>query len=207
MKKLLCLIFPVLLSLSNQAQVTGYDPFNPHQTAFPFFLTSTEAGAMGLGNGGVASAGNSGNLFLNPASRVFTESQAGVSASYLPWFRSMVPDLSIYSAAGFWKTGKNCYGLSLTDIRYGDGAYSAMAHNQANSYVYVGKQNSQEMMLKFSFARQLGSAWSAGISGSYIYSNLFAAPNPAGTNTHPVAALSSGLSLFYHKEISLFKTS
>jgi hypothetical protein len=208
MKKLLCLLFPVLLSLSSSAQGTGYNPFNPYHTAIPFFLTNPYAGATALGNAGAANSGNSGNSFLNPASRVFNESQAGVSLSYLPWFRAYVPDLTLYAGSAFWKTGKNCWGLSLTDIRYGLGIYSEIAYFQNNGYVaYAYKDNSQELMLNFSCARQLSPDWSAGISGSYIYSNLFAAPNPAGTNTLPVSALSGGLSLFYHKEINLFRNS
>jgi hypothetical protein len=205
MKKLIYLLFPLLLPFSSPAQGTGYNPFNPYHTAIPFFLTNPYAGATALGNAGVASSGISGNLFLNPASRVFNESQAGVSISYLPWFRAYVPDLTLYAGSAFWKTGKNCWSLSLTDIRYGGGAYNEIAYYQNSTYVYTDKQNNQELMLNFSCARQLSPDWAAGISGSYIYSNLFAAPNPAGTNTLPVSALSGGLSLFYHKEINLFR--
>ena len=69
-----------------------------------------------MGDAGVATSPDANSMHWNPSKYAFVKKQTGVSISYTPWLRALVPDISLAYLAGYYKLKKN--GVIASSLRY-----------------------------------------------------------------------------------------
>jgi hypothetical protein len=168
-------------------------------TAVPFLLIGPDARAGGFGDAGAASSPDANSTHWNPSKLAFIDQQMGISISYAPWLRYLVPDINLAYLSWFYKLknhqtiGGSLRYFSLGNIEFTD-----------NNGVTTGNFNPNEYALDFSYARQLSEHVSIAMSARYIYSNLTGAINVQGAYTHPGQSLGVDLSTYYQsKELQI----
>ena len=78
----------------SRSQLAGQQ--NVITTAVPFLTITPDSRRAALGDAGVASSPDANSIFWNTASLAFVEEdqKSGLSISYAPWLRSLVPGIS-----------------------------------------------------------------------------------------------------------------
>ena len=64
-------------------------------TAVPFLIITPDAREGGMGDAGVATSADVNSIAFNPAKLGFVDNDMGVSVSYTPWLRQLVPDINL----------------------------------------------------------------------------------------------------------------
>jgi hypothetical protein len=161
-------------------------------SAVPFLLIAPDARAGGMGDAGAASSPDVYSTHWNPAKLAFIKDSLGVSVSYIPWLRQVVPDINFAYLSWFYKLHNHqTIGGSLRYFSLENTAFTG------NNTVTTGNFNPNEYALDLTYSRQLSSHWSVGLSARYIYSNLSGASLIQGTYTQPGKTLGVDISTFY----------
>lgn len=172
----LILSFCLLNKQTVQAQNNPNDinilgQLNTITTAVPFLIISPEARAGGMGDIGAATSPDANATHWNPAKLAFaqdeTDKSFGISLSYTPWLRSLVPDISL-SYLSFYKAidDKSAFGgslryFSLGNIQFTDANGNNIAQFKPNEFAIDGN-----------YSRKLSDYFSTAIALRFIYSNL-----------------------------------
>jgi len=155
---------------------------NTITTSVPFLLISPDARAGCMGDVGVATSPDANSMHWNPAKYAFVKKQTGISISYTPWLRALVPDISLAYLAGYYKLKKN--GTIATSLRYfslGDITFTDIIGTT------IGQFRPNEFAYDIGYATKLGEHFSGGGALRYIHSNLTGNISVEGSSTHPVA--------------------
>ena len=111
MKKNIVFIFAFLTLFSSYGQNIengiGQNDLNTITTAVPFLLIGPDSRSGAMGDVGVATSADSYSLHWNPSKLIFAEGDLGMSVSYVPWLRALVPDINLSYIGGFKKLNKN----------------------------------------------------------------------------------------------------
>jgi hypothetical protein len=92
---------------------------NTITTAVPFLMISPDSRAGGMGDAGVASAPDANSIHWNPSKLAFLEKKMGLSISYTPWLRALVPDINLAYISFYLKPGKAKDGQTIAaSMRY-----------------------------------------------------------------------------------------
>lgn len=168
-------------------------------TAVPFLLIGPDAREGGLGDAGAASSPDANSTHWNPSKLAFVPQQMGLSVSYAPWLRQLVPDINLAYLSWFYRLkqhltiGGSLRYFSLGNIEFTD-----------NNGVTTGSFNPNEYAFDVTGALQLSDRISVGMTARYIYSNLTGAISVQGAYTHPGRSLGVDLSSYYQsKEIEI----
>lgn len=140
---------------------------NTITTAVPFLLISPDARAGAMGDVGVATSPDANSIHWNPAKLAFAEDNLGISLSYTPWLRQLVPDISL-SYVSFYKkiNDQQGFGGSLRYFSLGDIQFTDFTGQ--NIAVY----NPNEFAIDGAYARKLNDYFSTSVALRFIYSNL-----------------------------------
>ena len=116
----LCYCFTVIAqSQLTRNQLNG--GINTITTAVPFLLIAPESRGGGLGEAGAASTPDAYSMHWNPAKLAFIDKKIGLSVSYTPWLRALVPDINLAYLTGYYKLDKDkAIGASLRYFSLGD---------------------------------------------------------------------------------------
>lgn len=166
----------------------GYAQVNGQQTsittAVPFLMITPDSRMGAMGDAGVAVPNDVNAIHWNAAKLAFMEKDGGVSISYTPWLRQLVPDvsmsyLSIYGKVNDRSTiGGSLRFFSLGEIQFTD--------NSGNS---LGNYNPNEFAVDLAYAQKLSDNFSLGVAFRFIYSNLAGGFNQSQT---PIKAGTTG---------------
>lgn len=173
---------------------------NTVTTAVPFLLITPDSRGGALGDCGVASSPDANSMHWNPAKYAMADKDFGVSMSYTPWLRQLVPDISLSYLAGYKKLGKTA--AVASSLRYFTlGSIQFTDINGAN----IGTYKPAEIAFDVGYSQKLGPNFSAGMAARYIYSNLTnSIPLPNGTSTHPGISYAVDVAMYYlNKKIKL----
>lgn len=189
------LFFVALLSLFNkaEAQETSVTGANYISTAVPFLSIVPDSRAGAMGNTGVATSPDHNSMFWNAAKYSFTKSEAGIGASYTPWLREVIDDMSLSYLTGFYSLDK--YQTIAASFRYfslGEIFFQETADQTAI------KKNPYELAFDIAYSRRLGNNFSGAIAFRYIFSDI---SQGAYDNVSKSAnAFAADLSLYHRKE-------
>jgi hypothetical protein len=204
MRKLL--ISAIVLSstiLSSQAQIEGDNKkfLNSVTTSVPFLGISPDARAGGMGDLGVATSPDANSMHWNLAKLAFIDKELGLSLSYTPWLRNLVPDINMAYLSFYQKFGQEkdqAFSASLRYFSLGDIIFTDINGNTLGTYY------PNEFAIDAGYARKLSENFSMAIGFRFIYSDLTQGQIVAGASTFPGVAASGDISLFYQKpEIKL----
>jgi hypothetical protein len=154
------------------AQTSASNNLNVVTTAVPFLRISPDARATGMGETGIATAGDAYSNFWNLGKTTFAKSKSSVGVTYTPWLSDLnLKDVYLASLAGYHKLDDNqalSLGIryfSLGDIQFTD-----------NAGTNIGNQRPREFAVEGGYSRKLGAKSGLGIGLRYVSSNLATGP-------------------------------
>ena len=173
---------------------------NTITTSVPFLLIAPDSRAGSLGDAGAATSPDANSMHWNPSKYAFVKKQTGISISYTPWLRALVPDINLAYLAGYYKLKKN--GVVSTSLRYfslGDITFTDIVGNT------IGQFRPNEFAYDVGYATKLGAHFSGGGALRYIHSNLTGNITVENSQTHSGNSVAADISGFYQgdeKDIS-----
>lgn len=199
------LISTVSTAQTTKANLSGTT--NTVTTAVPFLRISPDARSGAMGDVGVAISPDANAQYWNVAKLPFAQKKYGVSATYTPWLKDLVPDIFLAYLAGYAKFGENDNQSISASLRYfslGEINYTDINANP----IGTGKPN--EFAFDLGYARKLSEYLSAGLSFRYINSAIasgLSATTP-GIEYRPGNAFGADLGIYYNKknEIDEFRS-
>jgi len=201
---ILSLLVTLLLIINVKAQQTQKQSIlqlNAITTAVPFLLIAPDSRAGAMGDAGVASSPDANSMHWNAAKMAFLEKEMGVSISYSPWLRRLVPDINLSYVSAYKKIGKDqTIGASLRYFSLGD-----IKFTDENGEP-IGNFNPNEFAFDVGYSRKLGGKFSGGIVARYIYSDLTGGISSQGSSTKAGKSFAVDISGFYtNPDLELFK--
>jgi len=168
---------------------------NTITTSVPFLLITPDSKAGAMGDVGVASAPDANSMHWNPSKYGFAQKKTGISVSYTPWLRALIPDVNLAYLSGYYKTKKS--GTVAASLRYfslGDITFTDIVGNT------IGQFRPTEFAMDMGYGTKLGDHFSGGGALRYIYSNLTGNINVLGAATHPGNSVAADISGFYQSD-------
>ena len=167
-------------------------------TAVPFLRITPDARAGAMGDVGIATTPDANAQYWNVAKLAFSEKNYGISATYTPWLKDLVPDIFLAYIAGYAKIGKDNNQTISASMRY-------FSLGNINYTTNTGDPNGTGMPREFSFdvgySRKLSEYLSTGVSLRYIHSAIASGVSYlAGNNYKPGNALSADAGVYYTKK-------
>lgn len=194
------LTLTVVLSLA--MGVMAVEP-NPISTVVPSLSIAPDARAGGMGDIGAATSPDLNSQYWNPAKYVFMESEAGISLSYTPWLRSLVPDIDLAYLAGYYKfSDRQALSASLRYFSLGDiTLMDQLGYEQ-------GSAHPLEMAVDVAYSQMLSEKFSASVAMRFIYSDLNNGFNGAGgSEMYPGVSVAADVAGYYRQPIALVRDS
>lgn len=184
------------LALFAQTQPNAYQQgreieLNTITTAVPFLQITPDSRSGALGDAGVALSPDANSIHSNPSKLAFIEEDMGLSASYSPWLRNLVPDINLSYVSFFKRIDKrSAFGASLRYFSLGKITFTDI---NAQS---IGDFNPNEFALDLTYAAKLSDYFSIGVTGRFINSNL----TQGQAESTPGRAVSADVSAFYQSD-------
>lgn len=196
-----------LVSSSALAQKTNSDgsSINTITTAVPFLRISPDARSGGMGDVGIAVSADANSQYWNVGKMPFCEKNYGISLTYTPWLKDLVPDIFLAYISGYAKFGENNNQAISGSLRYfslGDINYVDINASP------IGTGKPREFSLDLGYSRKLSEFLSAGISLRYIHSAIASGiNNTPGSDYKPGNTAAADVGIYYTKthEIDEFR--
>ncbi len=167
-------------------------------TAVPFLRITPDARAGAMGDAGIATSPDANAQYWNVAKIPFSEKNYGISATYTPWLKDLVPDIYLAYIAGYAKFGKDNNQAISASMRYfnlGNINYTTITGDPN------GTGQPREYSFDLGYSRKLSEYLSVGVSGRYIHSSLASGVSVSpGTNYRPGNAVSADAGVYYTKK-------
>ena len=179
---------------SAQKNINGQ--INTITTAVPFLRISPDARSGGMGDVGIAISPDANAQYWNVAKLPFATKKFGISATYTPWLKDLVPDiyLAYLSAYGkFGQDGNQAISGSLRYFSLGEINYTDINANP------TGTGLPREFSLDLGYSRRLSTYLSAGLSLRYIHSSIATGLAQSGIDYHPGNTVAADLGVYYTK--------
>lgn len=174
-------------------QTNGSD-YNNIITGVPFLLIIPDARAAGMGDAGVAVQPDGNAMGINPSKLAFLDKKYGISLSYSPWLKNLVPDVSLTYLSGYYKP--NAQTAIAGSLRYFNlGEIQLTDINQQDLGIY----SPSELAADVTYARRFDESFSLGTTLRYIYSNISASAGSGGPQTHAGSAVAVDVSAYFKK--------
>ena len=214
MKKILLVVAILLLSNSIFAQLDNnnlaidelsgkvIDGNRIISTGVPLLIIAPDARSGAMGDVGVASKPDANSLHWNAAKLAFMQNKTGVSFTYSPWLRELVPDIELLYLGGYYKVNeRSTLGASLTYFSLGAIDFFDQEGMATGTY----KPN--EFAMDLAYTMKLNENFSISLTGRYIRSDLTQGQNVGTTQTHAANAGAADLGLYYQKAIKAVRPS
>jgi hypothetical protein len=197
------LLLFILLYSPVQGQIPsgelGGGDMNIIHTAVPFLTISPDSRASGMGDAGVASRADVNSQHWNVAKYPFVQGRGGVSLSYTPWLRNLIPDISLAYLSGYYKiNAKSVVSSSFRFFSLGEITFTNISGRPTGSYEPV------EFAIDAGYSRLFTDHFSAGVVFRYIRSDLTSGQTTAsGQSTHAGTSIAGDIGLYYQNEFQM----
>lgn len=167
-------------------------------TAVPFLRISPDARAGAMGDVGIATSADPNAQYWNVAKMPFTDKTYGISATYTPWLKDLVPDIFLAYLSGYGKFGEDQEQAVSASMRYfslGNINYTDIMGNG------IGTGMPREYSFDLGYSRRLSENLSAGLTMRYIHSAIASGVSytTTGGDYKPGNAFGADLGMFYTK--------
>jgi len=168
-------------------------------TAVPFLRISPDARAGAMGDCGIATSADPNAQYWNVAKMPFTDKNYGISMTYTPWLKDLVPDIFLAYLSGYAKFGKDNNQAVSASMRYfslGNINYTDAIGNS------IGTGEPREYSFDLGYSRKLSEYLSTGLTMRYIHSAIASGVNYSsiGGDYRPGNAASADLGVYYTKK-------
>jgi len=164
-------------------------------TAVPFLTITPDSRAGAMGDVGAATSPDANSMHWNPAKFAMIDGNYGIAASYTPWLRDLVEDMSIAYLTGYYRLDKNQ--VIASSLRYFTLGEIIFLESQDATPV---SRNPNEWAFDIAYSRRLTDNISGAIAFRYIRSDLTQAQYVAGVETQAGNAFAADISVYYQKE-------
>lgn len=164
-------------------------------TAVPFLRISPDARSGAMGDVGIAISADANSQYWNVAKIPFAQKKYGISATYTPWLKDLVPDINLVYVSGYAKFGENDNQAISASLRY----FSLGNINYTNiTGDPIGTGMPREYAFDMGYSRRLSDNLSMGANLRYIHSALATGAANSG-DYKPGNAFSGDMGLYYTK--------
>lgn len=166
-------------------------------TAVPFLRISPDARSGAMGDVGIAISPDANAQYWNVGKIPFAKKKYGVSATYTPWLKDLVPDINLVYVSGYAKFGKEDNQAISGSLRY----FSLGNINYTNDVgASTGTGMPREYSLDFGYSFRVSPYLSTGVSMRYIHSALATGQSVAsGAALKPGNAVAGDIGVFYSR--------
>lgn len=176
-----------LCAVSN---VLGQTNYRPTETAGNFLILAPDARAGGMGHAGTATSADANATFWNVGKLPDAPGNFGVSASYAPWLPYLINNAWLGFATGYKKLNNGQVVGASVQYFSDPGIASVPALSPGGDIAISG-----------SYAKQLGSHVSAGMTLKYVSSDLGKGV-VAGRVLKPARAVAGDIGVYYKSHAS-----
>lgn len=187
------------------ATVIGQDPISIRQlgggelntinTAVPFITIAPDSRAGALGDAGVATKPDINSQHWNVAKYAFIEEDGGLSISYTPWLRKIIPDINLAYLSAYYKpTREQVISGSLRYFSLGSIAFTDIEG------ISWGQFTPFEMAFDVGYSRLFTDNLSGGIVFRYIHSDLTSGQLISGEESKAGIAVAADLGFYYEND-------
>jgi hypothetical protein len=168
-------------------------------TAVPFLRISPDARAGAMGDAGIATSPDPNAQYWNVGKLPFADKNYGVSMTYTPWLKDLVPDIFLAYLSGYAKFGTNNENAVSGSMRYFSLGNINYTDIQGNG---IGTGLPREYSFDLGYSRKLSEFLSTGVSLRYIHSAIASGVtyNPGGGDYRPGNAVSADAGVYYTKK-------
>ncbi len=160
---------------------------NAVTTAVPFLTIPVGA----FTNSGISTVPNGTlepTIFGNIGLVGFEKKKFGISVSYTPWLRKLVPDINLFGLGFYYRINKrSTIGFGLRYFGLGNLTFTNIVGNSTHTFKPYEFSPSASYVINFDELTSLG------IGCEFIYSNLTGGANVGGIKSHPGIALAGNL--------------
>lgn len=165
-------------------------------TAVPFLRISPDARAGGMGDLGLATNPDASSSFFNIGKVPFNTSNTGLTVSYTPWLKSIVNDVYLAAASGFYKFDE--FQAISGSIRYFN--LGNIQFTGANGD-FRGEGRPREFGIDVGYSRKLSDLMGFGIGVKYINSDLVSGFSDQGGSSYKAGnAVAADLGLYVNAQ-------
>jgi hypothetical protein len=152
-----------------------------------------------MGDAGIAVSPDPNAQYWNVAKIPFTENNYGISMTYTPWLKDLVPDIFLAYLSGYAKFGKDNEQAVSASMRYfslGNINYTDALGNS------IGTGMPREYSFDLGYSRKLSEYLSTGVSLRYIYSAIASGVSYTGANAdyRPGKTVAADAGIYYTKK-------
>jgi hypothetical protein len=204
-----CLYFFLGVGLSIQVSAQGIGPGtsadgkkpNSIQTAMSFLLITPDAKAGAMGDAGVATTPDLYAMHWNPAKLSFLEGTSGISLSYSPWLKNLVPDIN-FAYLTYYKK------LADQDVLAGSIRYFSLGDIQLTdiNQIDLGTYSPNEFAIDAAYSRKFGETFSLGTAIRFVRSSLSNGQFSASEVLRPASAFAADVSAYGSNPTTIFGT-
>lgn len=164
-------------------------------TAVPFLRISPDARSGAMGDVGIAIDPDANAQYWNVAKLPFATKNYGISATYTPWLKDLVPDINLVYVSGYAKFGENNNQAISASLRYFSLGNINYTNNTGDP---IGTGMPREYSFDLGYSRKLSEYLSTGVSLRYIHSSLATGAAAAG-DYKPGSAYAGDFGIYYNK--------
>jgi hypothetical protein len=205
LKSVAIVALSIVAAKSNAQTNTGGSGTGPDYTtittAVPFMRISPDARSGGMGDVGIAISPDANAQYWNLSKLAMAEQEAGVSLTYTPWLKDLVPDIFLAYISGYAKFGEE--DNKNQAISFGLRYFNLGSINYTNVDAQpIGTGNPREFAFDIGYSRKLSDNLAIGVAGKIIHSNIInGAANQNGSTYKPGTSAAVDLGMFYTKEL------
>ncbi len=184
-------------SVDDQLESIG---LNTITTAVPFLLISPDSRAGAMGDVGAATTPDPNSSYWNTAKAAFVQKDAGLAFSYVPWLRSIVPDIHLLYLSGFKKLSEK--GAVTASLRYFSLGEINFTDDVGNPIQDV---TPYEYSIDAGYGHQLSKKLSGGFALRFVNSNITRGVSLGGVDSKSARAIAADLNVFYQSPTKVGK--
>ncbi|WP_113663595.1 type IX secretion system outer membrane channel protein PorV [Pedobacter nanyangensis] len=185
-------------ALAQQSTGSSVTQTNGVYPDVPFLLITPDARAGAMGEAGVAVMPDGNAMSINPAKLAFLEKPYGVSLSYSPWLKNLVPDINLAYLSGYYQLDdRTVLGASLRYFSLGEITLVDEFRNNQGTF------SPNEFAIDATYSRRFGDNFSLGTTARFIRSNLTTG-QIGGSQQKAGSAVAVDVSAFFKKPTVLF---
>ena len=168
---------------------------NTINTAVPFITIAPDSRAGALGDAGVATKPDINSQHWNVAKYAFIEEDGGLSISYTPWLRKIIPDINLAYLSAYYKPTRDQ--VLSGSLRYFSLGSIAFTDIEGISW---GQFTPFELALDVGYSRLFTDNFSGGIVFRYIHSDLTSGQLISGEESKAGIAVAADLGFYYQND-------
>jgi len=173
---------------------------NTITTAVPFLLITPDSRSGAMGDVGVATTPDPISSYWNTSKAAFAEKDLGLAFSYVPWLRSIVPDINLVYLSGYKKVSEK--GAFTASMRYFSLGVINFTDESGN---LIQPVEPKEYAFDVGYAHKLSDKFSGGFALRYVNSDLTGGVSVGSVESKPARAIAADINGYYQTDVTLGK--